>query len=62
VTEQEGLHLVNLPAVAYPFSPEEVTGWIDCRLRENGAALEVRAQDTKNPAHGKVRELVWRKA
>ena len=58
--EQDGLHLVNLPAVAYPFAPSEVTGWVDCKLREGGAALELRALDTKHAAHGKVTELKWR--
>jgi len=58
--EQDGLHLVNLPAVAYPFAPKEVTGWVDIALRENGAALELRANDKEHPAHAKVTELKWR--
>lgn len=58
--EQDGLHLVNLPAVAYPFAPPEVTGWVDCKLREGGAALELRAHKTDHAAHGKVTELAWR--
>lgn len=61
-TEQDGLHLVNLPAVAYPFNPAEVTGWTDCRLREGGMSLEIRAHDPQHAAHGKVAELNWRKA
>jgi 3',5'-cyclic AMP phosphodiesterase CpdA len=60
--ERDGLHLVNLPAVAYPFKKEEVTGWVDCRLRNGGAALEMRATDPQHPAHGKVTELQWRPA
>jgi 3',5'-cyclic AMP phosphodiesterase CpdA len=60
LAEREGLHLVNLPAVAYPFGPTEVTGWVDCRLREGGAALEMRAHDTTHLAHAKVTELTWR--
>jgi 3',5'-cyclic AMP phosphodiesterase CpdA len=59
---QDGLHLVNLPAVAYPFGKTEVTGWVDCKLREGGAALEMRATDPAHPAHGKVTELTWRAA
>ena len=58
--EQEGLHLVNLPAVAYPFTPSQVTGWVDCKLRDGGAALEMRANDIAHAAHGKVTELAWR--
>lgn len=60
--EREGIHLINLPAVAYSFKPEEVTGWVDCRLRDGGSALELRANDTTHPEHGKVAELTWRSA
>lgn len=60
--EQNGLHLVNLPAVAYPFVPTEVTGWVDARLSEKGAALTLHAHDTQHAAHGKTTELAWRAA
>ncbi len=58
--ERDGLHLVNLPAVAYPFAATEVTGWVDCKLRDDGASLEMRAHDTTHSAHGKVTKLAWR--
>src|SRR5207237_1048823 len=58
--ELDGLHLINLPAVAYPFKPEELTGWVDCRLRADGATLDPRAHDQQHPQHGKVVELAWR--
>jgi 3',5'-cyclic AMP phosphodiesterase CpdA len=60
--EQDGMHLINLPAVAYPFKPEELTGWVDCKLREGGATLDPRAHDIQHPSHGKVVELNWRAA
>ena len=60
--QQDGLHLVNLPAVAYPFSPTEVTGWVDARLSEKGAALTLHADDTQHAAHGKITEIAWRAA
>jgi hypothetical protein len=53
---------VNLPAVAYPFKKEEVTGWVDCKLRAEGMSLEMHAHDTQHPEHGKVSELTWRAA
>jgi 3',5'-cyclic AMP phosphodiesterase CpdA len=62
LTEQDGLHFVNLPAIGYPFKKEEVTGWVDCRLRASGMSLEMHAHDTAHPAHGKVSELNWRAA
>jgi Icc protein len=60
--EQDGLHLINLPAVAYPFRPEELTGWVDCKLRDGGASLDPRAHDLQHSGHGKVVELTWRGA
>jgi Icc protein len=62
LTEIDGLHLINLPAVAYPFNPSEATGWVDCLLQPDGASLELRAHDTHHPAHGKITELRWRAA
>ena len=61
-SEHEGIHLINLPAVAYNFRPEEATGWVDCRLRADGASLELRAHDTQHAEHGKVTDLSWRAA
>ena len=60
--EQDGLHLVNLPAVAYPFGATEVTGWVDAKLSEKGAALTLHAHDPQHAAHGKTTELAWRAA
>jgi len=62
LTQLDGLHLVNLPAVAYPFNPAEVTGWVDCHLKPDGVSLELRAHDKTHAAHGKVSELSWRTA
>jgi 3',5'-cyclic-AMP phosphodiesterase len=58
--EQDGLHMINLPPVAYVFKPEIPSGWVDCQLREGGAALTLRAHDAEHPAHGKSLELNWR--
>ena len=58
--EREGLHLVNLPAVAYPFAKDQPTGWVDCLLKNQGATLELRAHNEQHPAHGKKTELEWR--
>ncbi len=60
--EKDGLHLVNLPAVAYPFAATEATGWVDAKLTDKGAALTLHAHDIKHAAHGKTTELAWRAA
>jgi 3',5'-cyclic AMP phosphodiesterase CpdA len=61
-TERDGLHLINLPPVAYPFRQEDPVGWVHCRLNAKGAALELRSLDEKHPAHGQIVELTWRSA
>lgn len=60
LAERDGLHLVNLPAMAYVFSDQTFTGWTHCRLRENGMSLESQAHDQTRPEHGKVSEFTWR--
>ena len=59
---KDGIHLVNLPAVGYPFAKGEVSGWVDARFTAAGVKLEVRAIDPKHANHGKTAELKWRSA
>jgi 3',5'-cyclic AMP phosphodiesterase CpdA len=61
LAERDGIHLINLPAIGYPFAKNEVTGWVEARLKQNGIALEVRALDPKHAKHGEKVELKWRK-
>jgi len=61
-SQKDGLHFINLPAIGYPFKAEELTGWVDCKLREDGASLDPRARDPQHPQHGKVVDLTWRAA
>jgi len=51
--QKEGLHLINLPAVSYPFKAGDPAGWVDLHLAEQGATLELRSLDPAHPAHGK---------
>jgi 3',5'-cyclic AMP phosphodiesterase CpdA len=60
--EKDGIHLLNLPAVAYPFNAKDPTGWVDLWVQTDGATFELRATDPKHPAHGEKRELKWRAA
>jgi 3',5'-cyclic AMP phosphodiesterase CpdA len=61
LAERDSVHLVNLPAIGYPFAKAEVTGWVDAAFAENGVKLEVRAIDPKHAKHGDKAELAWRK-
>jgi len=61
LAEKDGVHLINLPAIGYPFAKAEVTGWVDANFTEKGVKLEVHAIDTKHTKHGDKAELTWRK-
>jgi metallophosphoesterase superfamily enzyme len=58
--EREGLHLVNLPPVAWIFKEGRPNGWVDLRLKEDGAIFELRTLDAKHPLNGEKYDLKWR--
>ena len=60
--EEAGLHLINLPAVAYVFRAGDPSGWVDVNLNERGATLELRCVDPTHRQHGEKHELKWRAA
>ena len=62
VRQDEGPYLVNLPAVAYVFREGDPSGWVDVRLTETGATLELRCVDPAHKQHGEKHELRWRDA
>lgn len=59
-TKHEGIHLVNLPPVAYPFAAGKPTGWVDCQLAEAGFKLTLHCHDAKHAQHLQVVDLAWR--
>lgn len=58
--DQSGIHLINLPPVAYVFQPGDPSGWVHATLQQDGLRLELRCVDTTHTAHGQVVELKWR--
>lgn len=60
--ERAGIHLINLPPVAYPFRAADPLGWVHCRLQAGGASLELRSLDPQHSAHGQKIDLAWRAA
>ena len=60
VRAEDGLHRVNLPAVAYPFTTGEPLGW--CRLvpDDDGARLELRCTGGDRSQDGRRIRLRWR--
>ncbi len=55
-----GIHLVNLPPVAYIFKPGEPAGWVHATLERNGMRLELRCVDPAHKSQGQVAKLQWR--
>jgi 3',5'-cyclic AMP phosphodiesterase CpdA len=60
VKEQDGLHLVNLPAVAYAFQDGYPVGWVDWHFTDDGAQLELRCVGPAHPQQGEKHGLKWR--
>jgi 3',5'-cyclic-AMP phosphodiesterase len=61
VTQDEsGIHLINLPPVAYVFREGNPSGWVHATLEPDGMRLELRCVDQAHKAHGQVTNLKWR--
>lgn len=58
--DPSGLHLINLPATAYPFEPTQAIGWVKARLARDGVQLELRCLDRSRRDHGQRVALAWR--
>ncbi|HEY5312886.1 MAG TPA: metallophosphoesterase [Pirellulales bacterium] len=58
--QHEGIHLVNLPPVAYLFKAGDPNGWVEARLADGSVQLELHALDAKHPANGQKLNLAWR--
>ncbi len=55
-----GIHLINLPAVAYVFRQGIPSGWVLATLQSNGVRLRLNCTDPNHPEHGQTTELKWR--
>jgi 3',5'-cyclic-AMP phosphodiesterase len=58
--EREGIHLINLPPVAYVFGAGKPNGWVHARLNADGITLELRTIDPNHEQAGEQVELAWR--
>jgi Icc protein len=58
--DSSGIHLVNLPPVAFVFEKGFPSGWVHATLERNGITLELRSLDTTHQAHGQIVNLKWR--
>jgi Icc-related predicted phosphoesterase len=60
--DESGIHLVNLPPVAYVFSEGDPSGWVHATVSPGGMKLELRSLDRQHAARGQVVDLKWREA
>ena len=60
--DPSGIHLVNLPPVAYLFRPGDPAGWVHATSRRDGLKLELRCLDAAHKDHAQVVDLKWREA
>lgn len=60
--DESGIHLVNLPPVAYVFAEGEPSGWVKANLKKEGMRMEMRCLDHTHKAHGQIVDLEWRKS
>ena len=58
--DTSGVHLVNLPPVAYVFQEGQPSGWVRMTLHADGMRLELRCVDTTHKSHGQTLDLKWR--
>jgi Icc protein len=60
--DPSGIHLVNLPPVAYTFLPSNPAGWVQATAQRAGLRLELRCVDPTHKDHAQVLDLKWRPA
>ena len=60
--DESGIHLVNLPPVAYLFDKTSPNGWVQAKFQSDGARLELRCLDQGHKGHGQVVNLKWRES
>ena len=54
---RDHLHLINQPAVSYYFGKGHAHGWVDMKLMETSADLELHCINRKHPQHGERRQV-----
>jgi 3',5'-cyclic AMP phosphodiesterase CpdA len=59
--EDEGIHMVNLPATGYAFKAGEPIGWVLAAPGPEGLEIELRSIGPPHADHGKKIALPWRK-
>jgi 3',5'-cyclic AMP phosphodiesterase CpdA len=58
--DTSGIHLINLPPVAYVFRDGDPSGWVHATLSQEGMRLEFHSVDPSHKANGEIHNLQWR--
>jgi Icc protein len=58
--KRNGLHLINLPAVAYNFADGEAVGWLEANFTLTGADFKLHAIAGETKDDGKTTSVAWR--
>jgi 3',5'-cyclic AMP phosphodiesterase CpdA len=58
--DDSGIHLINLPTVAYVFDEGQPNGWVHATVQDSGVRLELRCLDKTRKDHGQAVNLDWR--
>lgn len=60
--DPSGIHLINLPPVAYTFLESNPAGWVHATAQRDGLKLELRCIDPTHKDHAQIVDLKWRTA
>ena len=58
--QREHLHIINQPAVSYYFGKGHAHGWVDMKLSETSAELELHCINRTHPQHGDLRQVSFK--
>jgi hypothetical protein len=59
VSEQQGIHIVNLPTSAHIWTPDQPLGWVDTRFHSGGMQLTLHAFAGNTAEDGKTFDMTW---
>ncbi|MBN1845581.1 MAG: metallophosphoesterase [Sedimentisphaerales bacterium] len=62
ISQWEGIHLINLPALGYSFHPTQPVGWMEGHFHANGGEFMLHVIDGPREKDGHVSWLKWRKS
>lgn len=60
IDRHEGIHLINLPPVAYVFSEDKPNGWVHADIYHDRIELQLKTHDPDHPQSDEKVRLDWR--